>query len=189
MSQLERLRLEGPWLKGPLSKPLPTQLQPAELPLHLTQLSLDCSPIGMQATADLSQLSVLVNLAQLTLTALPYKGVPGGLPPLVELTCLEVDYAAGCDAAEQLQYLGSLTALQKLSVVCSSLVAKDVSALEYLDQLTSLELHSHKLEFSTAITHTWPFVTALQSLSLKWCTVQPAALEDFTRLQVLSLRD
>lgn len=149
MSQLERLKLAGPWLRQPQFTPLPTQLQLADLPLHLTQLSLDCSPTGMQATADLSQLSALVNLAQLTLTGLPRKGVPGGLPPLVELTCLEVAYAAGCDAAEQLQYLGDLTALQKLSVVCSSLAAKDVPALEYLDQLTSLKLQSHRLEFST----------------------------------------
>jgi hypothetical protein len=189
MSQLQTLKLAGPWVKQPLFNPLPTQLQPDELPMHLTQLSLDCCPMGMHASADLSQLSALVNLAQLTLSALPYKGVPGGLPPLVELTCLDVEYAAGCDASEQLQHFGSLTALQKLSIICSSLAADDVSAFEYLDQLTSLTLQSRNLDFSTAITNSWPFVTALQRLALKWCTVQSAALEGFTRLQALSLRD
>jgi hypothetical protein len=191
LPELQSLRLAHvPGLQGNLV--LTLQISALQ---QLTHLSLDCQALPAQQVAGLMQLSGLVNLQHLQLTALPRDGVPGGLPSqLVKLTYLDIAYGdsiTGCDIAEQFQNLDSFTALQQLSVASSNLVADDLSGLQDILQLTGLKLASPRLEFSSTSTASWACanLSELQSLELRECTVQPKALEALTQLQVLSLVD
>jgi hypothetical protein len=168
-----------------------TQLQ---LPSQLTHLCLECDPVQRRQSqiTQLGQLSGLVNLQHLQLVKL-HPGVPGGLPSqLVKLTCLDVHYWGGFNATEQLQHLSCFTALQQLSVRGSAgpdndWTAGDVSGTQHLTQLTSLELQSYNLDFTSASTSSWACLTALQSLTLRSCKMQPEALARLTQLRSLSL--
>lgn len=153
---------------------------------------------------QLSQLSGLVDLQHIEL---PYisNGVSGGLPSqLVKLTCLHMGYRR-IAAAEQFQHLSSLTALQVLDLKwfdqndqqAANLFGEIVMAqqpgnllgIQHLVQLTSLRLQSMTLRCSTLSLQAWTSLTALQSLALSECAVQPRALAALRQLQVLSLVD
>lgn len=64
-----------------------------------------------------------------------------------------------------------------------------MSGIQHLSQLTSLQLVSTALEFSSVTTDSWAHLTALQSLALKGCTVQAEVLSSLTQLRALSLED
>jgi hypothetical protein len=163
-------------------------LSELQLPSQLTQLCLQQVTFTSAEAAKLSQLSGLVNLAHVKLTRLPDCALPGGLPSqLVKLTCLEVAYHHTCDIAEQFRHLSSLTALQQLSVDSSTLITGHLSGMKNLSQLTGLQLEAPALNFSTTSTQSWACMTALQSLTLKDCKLQPAALSKLTQLKALSL--
>jgi hypothetical protein len=53
--------------------------------------------------------------------------------------------------------------------------------------LTSLSLSPSNLEFTTSNNYEWTCLTALESLTLKGCSVQPLALAAFTQLRALTL--
>jgi hypothetical protein len=98
----------------------------------------------------------------------------------------------GCDVAQQLQHLSCFTALQQLSIRATAgpgkgWAAGDVAGIQHLSQLTVLVLESYDLEFTTSSTRSWACLTALQSLALLCCKVQPEALAALTQLQLLSL--
>jgi hypothetical protein len=124
-----------------------------QCPERFTHLGLDCT-----ANTDLEQLRQLtafVNLKHLGLTGLGV-GVPSGLPwQLVQLTSLRIHYATvhikAPRAAEQLGHLSMLTALRQLSLKFDDgwnrwpvghLKLGDLSGIQNLSQLTSLNLHS-----------------------------------------------
>jgi hypothetical protein len=161
-----------------------------QLPSQLTYLSLNIDTDKPGELAGLGQLTGLVNLAHLKLASLPFDGVPGGLPSqLVQLTCLDVSYEEECDFQEQFQHLSSLTALQRLAVVCEVLPSPGVlPGLQHLVHLTSLQLSSGLgMHFSTHSTRSLAPLTALERLFLQECLVQPAALATLTQLRSLSL--
>jgi hypothetical protein len=125
--------------------------------------------------------------------------VPDGLPSqLVKLTRLQVSYGIhGCDVAVQLQHLSALTALKAFAFegkqrACydPEVLARKLSPIRHLVQLTSLDI-SAEMQFSTSSTNGWAAecLTALESLSLHKCQVQPQALAAFTQLRALSLRE
>jgi hypothetical protein len=120
--------------------------------------------------------------------------VPGGLPPqLVKLTHLSVNYATHGDTAEQFQHLNALTALQQLSIEFENMLHQvlppdDLSGIADLTQLTSLELSAwNALCPSLNITATWTQLTALHSLRLDQCVLQPSSLPPLTQLRSLKL--
>jgi hypothetical protein len=137
---------------------------------------------------QLSQLSAMVNLQHLSLALLPDGGVPEGLPPqLVELTYLYIEYnGTGMDTAGHFQHLSRFTALQELRIYFVNLPASDLYGIADMSQLKNLCLYVGGLDFSTASTQAWAQLTALESLSLSGCVVQPAALAAFTQLRSLS---
>jgi hypothetical protein len=70
----------------------------------------------------------------------------------------------------------------------SGLTAANLSSIQSLTRLTSLALLVFDLEVSTSSTLGWSSsLTALESLALGCCDVQPAALAAFTQLRALSL--
>lgn len=186
-------------------------LFPVQLPVQLKQLGLWCIGCSAPQIAVLSQLSSLVNLQELALVMLPVGGIPGGVPSqLTKLTALHLQYShtapfvprtpgqtgpiiiqAGSnipEAPEQLKHLSSLTALQHLAFEEDHMVADDLSGLQHLSQLTHLRLASYCLWLSSDGTRSWACLSALQSLSLEKCRVQPGWLATLTQLQSLSLR-
>jgi hypothetical protein len=172
----------------------------------LTQLQLDPYLIQPEQQQQLSQLSALVNLEELWIK-LPSGGIPGGLPSqLQKLTCLKLSdrMVSGFDAAEQFQHLGSLTALQNLSIAgyltdevgliiqaslgnFTPISPSNLAGIQHLSQLTSLQLNCPGLKFSAAGTNSWARLTALQKLSLAECAVEADALAAFTQLRALSV--
>jgi hypothetical protein len=166
---------------------------------QLTRLYYRC---GWQPNAEwqrLGHLSVLVNLQDLTLPCLPDEGLPGGLPSeLTKLTALEVHYDTGRNAVQQLQHLGSLTALQKLVLdFCDfddaygapeNRQAGDLAGIQQLSQLTSLQLSSFSLDLSNDSTlQRWAHLSALERLDLDVSFVKPEALAALTQLRLLSV--
>jgi hypothetical protein len=140
----------------------------------------------------MSGLSGLVELQHLKLDYIHQEGLPDGLPSqLTKLTCLDMAYRgdSGCDGPQQFQHLSSFAALQQLSVsdwACYNgimLAIGDLSGAQHLSQLTALKLECPDLEFSPNSTKTWSRLTALHSLVLKGCTVQPGALSKLKQLQ------
>jgi hypothetical protein len=181
-------RLEGSWIFAELSS--------AAVLRQLTYLYVDCAIDWFWKTeqaATLSQLSNLANLGHLELFSLPSNGVPGGLPSqLVKLTCLDVTYARPCNTVEQFQHLSSLTALQQLAVHFDTVGQaidglSGLSGVQQLSQLTGLKLAGSHFEFGTSNTLNWLRLTALKSLTLRECQVQPEALSKLTQLQALGL--
>jgi hypothetical protein len=155
-------------------------------PLKLTYLSLEPSWYHCE---HLTQLSALVNLEHLCLK-LGREQLAGGLPSqLVKLTALHItNDRVGIDAAAQFEHLGSFTALQTLAVKWGSAGnLAHLSGIGQLWKLTRLELTSPTLSITTASTSSWARLTALESLELQKCAVQPAALAAFTQLRVLRL--
>lgn len=165
-----------------------------QLPVQLSHLSLAsrCSSTS-DWTKTVDRLPELTALKHLELNGLPPDGVSGSLPShLVHLTHLWVRYAgAVSNVAQQFQDLSTFTALRELSVGMTNLAAGALSGIEHLPQLTRLavRLASPVLQFSTASTSSWGHLTALQSLDLQLCTVQPEALSCLTQLQELALHD
>jgi hypothetical protein len=163
-----------------------------QYPSQLTYLNLyfDTETRDDYSAEHLGQLSALVNLEHLCLGGLS-EGLPGGVPSqLVKLTTLQLVF---CDAvpvaAEQLQSLSFLTALQQLSVGSDTLsLAAGLPGIMHLAQLSSLRLCCHALEFSTSSTRGLASLTALQSLDLAQCEVQPAAVAALTQLRALKLK-
>jgi hypothetical protein len=157
---------------------------------QFTRLGLTFRSVGAQGMAQLSQLSAMVNLQHLRLTQLHSQGVPGGVPPqLVKLTCLHVSYNAHSqhEAAAQLQHLSALTELRDLQMECSKADAAALSDLEHTSQLKSLDLRCDRFEFTSSSTHRWAHLSALESLTLGGCRVQPAAFAALKQLRALSL--
>jgi hypothetical protein len=141
---------------------------------------------------------VLVDLGELELSELPFDGVPGGLPPqLTKLTALNVCYTTSQDAAQQLQHLSSLSALQNLALEFNDfandfglasmrkLQPGDLAGVSYLSQLTSLKLSSHSCALRTDSSYAWDHLTGLERLELCHCGVKPEVLAAFTRLRSL----
>jgi Leucine-rich repeat (LRR) protein len=160
-------------------------IQVLQLPSTLTYLSLQAPSMGCDR---MGELSALVNLQHLTLQRLSPPGVPAGLPAqLVRLTCLEAAFQPGCNMAEQLQHLSSLTALQQLSFSSMDMTAADVAGIQPLSQLTGLQLASMDTALMANAT-SWACKAALQSLALQDCGLQPGTLAGITNLQVLSLQ-
>jgi hypothetical protein len=163
---------------------------------QLTHLSIKSYGVKQES---LGQLSALVNLRHLTLQPLLIDDgpdvFPGGLPSqLARLTSLEICFpvqwpGAQCDITDQLQHLSSLTALQQLSVASHDLTLGDLSGLQYLSQLTGLQLGacSSSSVFSSSSISSWACQAGLLSLALRCCTVQPEALLHFSSLRTLSL--
>jgi hypothetical protein len=189
MPALQSLKLEGcpfmarEWLLSMAHSPAAATLQ------QLTKLSLCCDGLWKpEEVAKLQQLSRLTQLGHLKLTCIPNQGLPGGVPPqLSALTCLDVHYSHGYDAADQFQHLSSLTALRELSVSSSDLVADTLSGLQQLSKLTMLQVSSHAMNLSASSTDTWACMTVLQSLDLNYCSVQPEVISSLTQLRALSL--
>jgi hypothetical protein len=112
-----------------------------------------------------------------------------------------VRYRHRCDYTEQCQHLSSLTALQELAISCgadpddpipASISAAFIEQLLQLSQLTTLRFphtmgSTSSNSSSSSSTRSWASLTALESLTLSGCTVEPAALKDFTKLRALSL--
>jgi hypothetical protein len=110
----------------------------------------------------------------------------------VKLTSLQLHWLEEFEAAEQLQHISSLTALQELSVENSvvgpgNIDADDLSGIKHLSRLTSLELQSYGLDFDTSCISSWGALTGLQQLSLSDCVIQTEALAALTQLRALSL--
>jgi hypothetical protein len=156
--------------------------------LQLTHCSLS---VDDRKAEELIELSTLINLVDLKLTVVGKDGVPGGLPSqLVKLTSLSLDYDAAWVEAEQLQHVGSFTALQQLELAGDSLLwwpadYEHLSCIQSLSQLTRLKLDG---DVCFGLTHsiTWPTsLTALESLSLCGCLVQAEALAVLTQLKKL----
>jgi hypothetical protein len=164
----------------------------------LTNISLnschDFEPVQTRYAAPLSHLSAFDNLQHLQLRFLRQSEVPAGLPSqLVKLTCLELSYGAEpSDAdycAQMVQHLSCFTALQQLSLT-GSFTTSQVSSIQALSQLTCLQLGARNLEVSTASTKAWAArLTALQSLKLSHCTVDPQVLQTLTQVCALSLTE
>jgi hypothetical protein len=77
-----------------------------------------------EALSKLNQLSELTQLQHLHLSRVHPGALLDGLPSqLVKLTHLELEVAGMDEVAEQLQHLSSLTALQQLSLMATSLAA------------------------------------------------------------------
>jgi hypothetical protein len=168
----------------------------AQLPTSLTQGSLVKTGTGHADGQDgwieqLSQLSSLVNLEHLSLSELSHECVPGGLPSqLVKLTCLHIEFWWEGDTAEQFHHLSALTALRDLSISFADMnrdmPEEHIAGIAHLAQLTSLELCAHHFYVGTDVTATWASLTALHSLSLSSCWMQPSALSTLTQLQSLT---
>jgi hypothetical protein len=187
LAQLKSLRVEPDYYS---MKPSHSLFAELELPLQLTHLSLDCASFPEGEPAKLSQLSSLVNLEHLCLDG-PGPEEPevsGLLSQLVKLTCLEVSFMDPCDAEQRLQHLSCLTALHQLSLCSDDLISGDLAGLSALNKLTSLELNSFNLEFSTTATRSWACLTALEKLAVVNCRLQPEALGVLAQLQALSLQ-
>jgi hypothetical protein len=193
LHKLQSLKLAELWSVQPIAQPIRPLFEELRLPLQLTHLSLGLrnaewyEDLSAEAAANLSQLSGLVNLAHLRLIGVPRSALPGGFPlQLVRLTSLDISYDSGCDTAEQFQHLSSLTALQQLSVhCCGNLDADHLWGLQQLSQLTGLQLDARGLFFNTTSTQSWACLTALQSLALRCCSVQPEALAGLTQMRSL----
>jgi hypothetical protein len=165
-------------------------------PQKLTHLKISATS---SSSKDLAQLSTLVNLEHLTVSAIPREGVLGGWPSqLVKLTHLHASYYDFYQGANQFQHLSCLTALQDLAVKAransdSPWIANTLmSGLQHLDQLTNLSLEVGTtgrpgLELSAAIINNWDSRTALQSLSLAYCYLEPNALATLPQLEALSV--
>jgi hypothetical protein len=121
--------------------------------------------------------------------------MPGGLPSqLVKLTSLHMAYHGQVEAhnvAQDFQHIGSLTALQELhiSVPNGQRLSHELTGLQHLSMLTSLDFAAPGIKFDHRRTHAWACVTALQSLTLRKCTLQTDALAAFTQLRALCLED
>lgn len=162
-------------------------------PLNFKSLSLEFYQDKFELPQHLEQLSALVNLELLSLSALHPTALPDGLPPqLTNLTNLRVTYrnrAQVDSVAEQFKHLSSFTALQSLEVGCSSTedLAWSLPGIGDLEKLTCINFKSDTLAFRTVSTHRWSQLTALESLTLHGCAVQPSALATFTQLRTLQL--
>jgi Leucine-rich repeat (LRR) protein len=137
----------------------------------------------------MSQLSGLTNLKHLELSALPSGSddAPGSwLSQLVQLTCRHIRHV---NAAQQLHYMGSLTALQRMLIGMTAwhLAASDICGIQQLPELTSLQVSCHRLDFHTGVTASISNWTCLTALILHKCAVAPEALQGLTQLQVLTL--
>jgi hypothetical protein len=163
-------------------------------PLRIKSLCLEFYQDQPEQAQHLDQLSALVDLEHLSLSAFPLSALPDGLPSqLTKLTSLRVNYtnkAAEITAASGLfKHLGSLTALQSLDITWSSTegLGQAWSGIGDLSRLTRLELKSATpaLPFTAASIRSWTELTALESLTLHGCAVQPAALAAFTQLRAL----
>jgi hypothetical protein len=181
------------------------ELQPLT---KLTQLWLDVHRLEPEQRPKLAQLSALTNLEELWIK-LPPGGVPGGFPSqLQQLRTLDVLYGmvSGFDAEQQFQHLGSLTALQGLTVTgfmepsldqlsavmtgaFTGVTASSLAGIQHLSQLTSLEISGcPTYSFTADGTSSWaPRLTALEKLKLSHCSVQAEALAAFTQLRSLSV--
>jgi hypothetical protein len=160
---------------------------------QLTLLALnDGQAWASEHTKQLSQLSALTNLANLKLSCPPEHAVPGGVPSqLVQLTALDFRYQTGYGAEEQFCNLSSLTALQMLAVSrmdpLITFLSDKLTGIDYLSQLTALHLTSTRLELNTQSTSKWAQFTALNTMCLYCCLVQPQAIAAFTQLRALSM--
>jgi hypothetical protein len=168
-----------------------------------SKLACFCFDARME-TEQLVQLSGLVNLEHLALPQMHSTELVGGVPSqLVKLTHLDLGYICLEEGGEtqQLQHLSCLTALRELSIKCEhaytkrGLGAGNVPGIERLSQLTYFKLKSNAVAESFAMdlsnsnsSHSWTHQTALQSLSLEDCMVQPKALGGCTQLRALSLK-
>jgi hypothetical protein len=161
-------------------------------PSKLTHLSFS-APVskGAQQVEQLQQLSTLVGLQHLKLTGLPRDGLPDGFPPqLAKLTCLDVSYINRLgNAAVQFKHLSSFTVLRDLRVRYYDSVdlPAAVPSLGGLSQLTELRLDSYGVDFSPPSTRSLSSLTALQSLHLSNCALEPPALAAIiTQLRAVS---
>jgi hypothetical protein len=154
-------------------------------PLKFTRLELDWPPIQAEL------LSTMTNLQHLSLKVVP----PGNVPSqLLKLTYLHLGYFYSYEAAGPIEPLSTFTALRELDVNGDNLsdtcdLARDLSGIACLTQLTRLAIRSSTLAFTTASTGSWARLTALESLDLQLelCDVQSAALAAFTQLRALRL--
>jgi hypothetical protein len=151
-------------------------------PSKITQLKLQHPP----KQAEL--LSTMVNLEHLSLIGFP----PGGVPSqLTKLTFLHLNYGRTVDAAGPLQHFSTFTALQEVEVECSMYgtgdMTGDLLGIAHLSKLTRLAFTSSSMNLATMSTYNWTQLTALESLELQGCGVQPAALAAFTQLRALRL--
>jgi hypothetical protein len=164
--------------------------------LQLTRLELEYSygAAVPEESIQMSALSGLVGLQHIILRNAHQQALPDGLPSqLTKLTCLDMSYNSdsACDGVQQLQHLSSLTALQQLSVSVPwrphdiPLTTGAFWGAQHLSQLTALKL-CPAFEFSPNSTKSWSRLTALHSLSLHGCTVQPGVLSKLQQLQALS---
>jgi hypothetical protein len=165
-----------------------------QLAPQLTHLHLDCGPSQTQPIEELGLLSALTNLQHLELANLPHAGVPGGVPSqLVKLTCLHMGYnrSAHYSVAQHFGNLGSLTALQQLHIATyqGDGLSQGLSGIQYLSALTSLDVTAPGMKLFTTHTSRWARLTALQSLALRRCILDPQALAAFTQLHYLYLED
>jgi hypothetical protein len=155
---------------------------------NLTHLSLTCGVWSSEKT-ELVQLSRLVNLQHLKLTMEICGECPCNvLSQLGKLTCLDVSRPS-----EDLQQLSTLTALQQLCLK-DVRVASGGLLLQQLPQLTSLKMTACNVGHGTGsifrcLQPTSPGPTALQSLALCDCAVEPGALACATQLRALSLKN
>jgi hypothetical protein len=195
LPQLQSLRLVA--MASGQHKQLLAQLNSAAVLRQLMCLEVwafSWSDLTPEEAAVLSQLSGFVSLQHLGLCMLPGDGEPGGLPSqLVKLTHLSVGYEQRCDTAGQFQHLSCLTELQQLSVQIrtwnEAVSLSGLSGIQHLSNLTHLGLISQGLDFCTNVTQAWTQLTALQSLTLAQCQVQPEVLAQMTQLQALDVGD
>jgi hypothetical protein len=167
----------------------------AQRPLQLTHLTIDyggCYGDDNIGVDELSHLSALVRLEELCLCAVIPGSLSNSLPSqLQKLTRLAVSYADRCDASTHFQHLSSLTALQHVSLRCrcrheAGYVHGIANQLQHLSHLTELVLSHFHLQ-PTRSTHTWAHFTALESVTLSDCVVQPQTLAALTTLRSLTL--
>jgi hypothetical protein len=159
---------------------------------------------AQQQTSQLAHLSAVVNLECLELPELftpsvsdkPRVSLSSMLSELVKLTRLHVGYECSMmdndEKAQQLQHLSCLTALQELAIECNWSLNLNAAGIVRLSQLTHLRIKSEgegdaDAQLTTS-THSWSRLTALQSLPLEGCVVQPQALAACTQLRSLSLQ-
>jgi hypothetical protein len=148
--------------------------------LELTHLSLDMTGRKVQVDPTvgfLGQLAATVNLQHLSLDGFPASSLSDSWPcQLSKLISLRIRYSTADGAAQHLQHISCLAALQELDLSCTSQCTHDaaseaLSGIAHLLQLTNLRLDilchgDATLNFTTVSTFGWACRTALQSLDL-----------------------
>lgn len=170
----------------------------------LTRLDITSCSIEAHKSVALTQLTAFQSLQQLSLsnvsarrgspTPLPVAArewVPlelpvGLLPHLSCLTSLRICTGVLLPDSALLQ-LTAVSNLRALELTCLNITTAAVGALHQLQQLTYLRLWAHQVSISLETTPSFSKLTALQTLMLFQCSIDPRVLAGLSNLQTLGL--